>query len=142
MWIGGLGLRGFQVNKSEQVVSGHRENQQGFSFQGPLANQCNSEQIEQVLGGVGRGGGLGLGVLQVNKYEYIVGKSKGDTRDTCPPPPGGPNSFIFMHFSAENLKNNRPFGSWRTPLGKMLYLPLYIHVMGLLGLGSSPSKQF
>ena len=28
--------------------------------------------------------------------------------------PRGPNSFIFMQFSAKNLKNNSTFGSWHT----------------------------
>ena len=32
--------------------------------------------------------------------------------------PGGPNSFIFMQFSAKKMKNNSTFGSWRTPWGK------------------------
>ena len=27
----------------------------------------------------------------------------------------GPNSFIFIQFSAKKLKNNSTFGSWRTP---------------------------
>ena len=38
--------------------------------------------------------------------------------------PGGPNSFIFMQFSVKNWKNNSAFGSWRTPLGKILDQPL------------------
>ena len=40
--------------------------------------------------------------------------SKGGARDAPP----GPNSFIFMQFSAKKMKNNSTFGSWRTPLGK------------------------
>ena len=36
------------------------------------------------------------------------------------PSPVGPNSFIFIQFSAKKLKNNNTFGSWRTPLGKIL----------------------
>ena len=39
-------------------------------------------------------------------------------------PPWGPNSFIFMQFSGKKLKNNSTFGSWRTPLGKILDPPL------------------
>ena len=39
-------------------------------------------------------------------------------------PPGGPNSFIFMQFSAKKLKSNSTFGSWHTPLGKILDPPL------------------
>ena len=35
-------------------------------------------------------------------------------------PPRGPNSFIFMQFLANKLKNDSTFGSWRTPLGKIL----------------------
>ena len=42
--------------------------------------------------------------------------------------PPGPNSFIFMQFSAKNLKNNNTFQSWRTPLGKILDPPLISHV--------------
>ena len=41
---------------------------------------------------------------------------------------GGPNSFIFMQFSAKNLKNNNTLESWRTPppahFGKILDPPL------------------
>ena len=40
------------------------------------------------------------------------------------PPPGGPNSFIFMQFSGKKLKNNSTFGSWRPSLGKILDPPL------------------
>ena len=39
-------------------------------------------------------------------------------------PPGGPNSFIFMQFSAKNVKNNGTFGSWCILLGEILDLPL------------------
>ena len=38
--------------------------------------------------------------------------------------PGGPNSFIFMQFSAKNMQNDSTFGSWRTPLRKILDPPL------------------
>ena len=51
-----------------------------------------------------------------------IGGSKGGARDARPP--GGPNSFIFMQFSGKKLKNNSTFGSWRTPLGKILDPPL------------------
>ena len=37
---------------------------------------------------------------------------------------GGPNSSIFMQFSAKKLEKNNTFGSWRTPLGKILDPPL------------------
>ena len=46
----------------------------------------------------------------------IIGGSKGGARDARPP--GVPNSFIFMQFSAKNLKNNSNFGRWRTPPGE------------------------
>ena len=39
-------------------------------------------------------------------------------------PPWRFKSFIFMQFSAKKLKNNSNFGSWRTPLGKILDPPL------------------
>ena len=39
-------------------------------------------------------------------------------------PAGGPNYFTFMQFSAKNLQNNSTYGSWRTPLGKILDPPL------------------
>ena len=54
----------------------------------------------------------------------IISGSKG-APGTCAP--GGPNSFIFMQFmqfSAKILKNYSTFGSWRTPLGKILDPPL------------------
>ena len=44
---------------------------------------------------------------------------------TRPPPPGSK----FFHFHAvfsKNLKNNSNFGSWRTPLGKILDPPLVV----------------
>ena len=47
-------------------------------------------------------------------------------RIQAPPLPGGPNSFIFMQFSAKKLKNNSTFGSCRTPLGKILDPPLLL----------------
>ena len=33
-------------------------------------------------------------------------------------PPGGPNSFIFMQFSAKIINKHTHFGSWRPPRGK------------------------
>ena len=45
-------------------------------------------------------------------------------RQGCAFPSGGPNSFIFMRFSAKIFKNNSTFGSCRTPLGKILDPPL------------------
>ena len=43
----------------------------------------------------------------------ISGGSKGGARDA--PPPGGPNSFIFMQFSAKIIGSHTHFGSWRPP---------------------------
>ena len=43
-----------------------------------------------------------------------------------PPPPRGPNSFIFMQFSAKNLQNNPNLGIGApAPFGKILDLPLH-----------------
>ena len=39
-------------------------------------------------------------------------------------PPGGPNSFIFMQFSAKIINKHTHFGSWRPPPGKILDPPL------------------
>ena len=50
------------------------------------------------------------------KVNIIHWRIQGDVMDARPP--GGPNFFIFMQFSAKKLKNNGTFGSWRTPLGK------------------------
>ena len=33
-------------------------------------------------------------------------------------PPGGPNSFIFMQFSAKIINKHTHFGSWRPPPGE------------------------
>ena len=60
---------------------------------------------------------LRLGKVQINfKYIYIGGSKGG--RQGRAPPPGGPNSFIFMQFPGTKLKNNSTFGSWRPPWGK------------------------
>ena len=55
--------------------------------------------------------------------QYALADLRGGARDARPPP-GGPNSFIFMQFSGTKLKNNSTFGSWRPPLGKILDPPL------------------
>ena len=52
----------------------------------------------------------------------IIGGSKGGDRDARPP--GGPNSFIFMQFSAKNMQSYSFFGSWSTLLRKILDPPL------------------
>ena len=41
-------------------------------------------------------------------------------------PPGGSKFFHFHAVFGKNLKNNRNFGSWRTPLGKILDPPLVL----------------
>ena len=51
------------------------------------------------------------------EWNPTLADQRGSARD-APPPRGGPNSFIFMQFSAKKLKNNSTFGSWRTPSGK------------------------
>ena len=57
-----------------------------------------------------------MGLCRKGFFLLCIGESKGGARDARPA--GGPNSFIFMQFSAKNLKNNSTFGSWRTPSGK------------------------
>ena len=52
-----------------------------------------------------------------------IGGSKGGRQGRAPPP-GGPNSFIFMQFSAKIINKHTHFGSWRPPLGKILDPPL------------------
>ena len=54
-----------------------------------------------------------------------IGGSKGGGRQGRAPP-GGPNSFIFMQFSAKIINKHTHFGSWRPspPLGKILDPPL------------------
>ena len=52
-----------------------------------------------------------------------IGGSKGGRQGRAPPP-GGPNSFIFMQFLAKKLQNNSTFGSWRPLLGEILDPPL------------------
>ena len=53
---------------------------------------------------------------RINAEAYIIGGFKG--APGMPLLPRGPNSFIFMQFSAKKLKNNSTFGSWRTPSEK------------------------
>ena len=45
-----------------------------------------------------------------------VADLRGGARDARPP--GGPNSFIFMQFSAKKIGWHTHFGSWRPPWGK------------------------
>ena len=56
--------------------------------------------------------------------KIIIGRSKGGARDM---PPGDPNSFIFMQFSAKSLKNN-PILGVVAPLRKILDPPLIIAI--------------
>ena len=56
-------------------------------------------------------------------YIVSIGGSKGGRQGRAPPPWGSK----FFHFHAvfgKNLKNSSNFGSWRTPLGKILDPPL------------------
>ena len=65
---------------------------------------------------------------QQNLHVEIIGGSKGGARDARPRPLGSK----FFHFHAvfsKNLKNNSNFGSWRTPLGKILDPPLEMLLM-------------
>ena len=55
-----------------------------------------------------------VGQLQFQKYSL-------NSHPT--PPPRGPNSLIFMQFSAKNLQNNRSLGVGAPPQ-KILDLPL------------------
>ena len=79
---------------------------------------------------LGKGGLLGRGVsLAGGISQHALRQTppladlRGGARDARPPP-GGPNSFIFMQFPGTKLKNNSTFGSWRPPLGKILDPPL------------------
>ena len=45
-----------------------------------------------------------IGKSQVSILYVHTGRSKGGLQGSTPP---GPNSFIFMQFSAKNLQNNR-----------------------------------
>ena len=56
------------------------------------------------------------------KVKETIGRSKRGRQGRAPP--RGPNFFIFMQFQGKKLKNNSTFGSWRTPLGKILDPPL------------------
>ena len=46
-----------------------------------------------------------------------IGGSKGGRQGRAPPP-WGPNSFIFMQFSAKIINKHTHFGSWRPPPGE------------------------
>ena len=61
--------------------------------------------------------------LLVDAY-MCSGRSKGGVRDACPP--GGPNSFNFMHFLGKFAKIVcwGPLGSWCPLLRETLDLPL------------------
>ena len=65
--------------------------------------------------------------MEMVLYNHIYGsgRSKGDTRDACPP--GGPNSFNFMQFSGKYGKIVCwcPLGNWRPLLREIPDLPLY-----------------
>ena len=52
---------------------------------------------------------------QLGNFRQTIGGSKGEARDA----PGGPNSFIFMQFSAKNCK-----------------------IIALLGVGAPPSVKY
>ena len=65
----------------------------------------------------------------VSTSDILFGKGEegihgSNGRQGCTFPSGGPNSFIFMRFSAKKFKNNSTFGSCCTPLGKILDPPL------------------
>ena len=62
-------------------------------------------------------------VLKVTFLLIFIGSKVGG-RQELEPHSEGPKSFIFMQFSAKNLENNSNFGSWPTPLGKILDPPL------------------
>ena len=73
-----------------------------------------------------------------------IGGSKGGRQGRAPPP-GGPNSFIFMQFLAKKLQNNSTFGSWRPLLGEILDPPLLNVVADPrrpLGTGTLPRSKF
>ena len=57
-----------------------------------------------------------LALWVLTTQEYPIGGSRGGTRDERPP--GGPNSFIFMQFSATNWKIITFLGVGTPPWGK------------------------
>ena len=69
---------------------------------------------------------------------HVIGGSMGGARDA---PPRGSKFFHFHALFSKNLKNNSNFGSWRTPLGKILDPPLHVkYVLScayLMGIGVS-----
>ena len=58
----------------------------------------------------------------VNKNIFTLADLRGGARDACPP--WGSKFFHFHAVFSKNSKNNSNFGSWRTPLGKILDPPL------------------
>ena len=49
----------------------------------------------------------------LEKVTVTSGESKGDARDACPPPLGGPNSFNFMQFLKKKWQNRMLAPTWR-----------------------------
>ena len=49
-------------------------------------------------------------------FDICIGGSKGAPGTRAPP--GGPNSFIFMQFSAKIINKHTHFWSWRPPPGE------------------------
>ena len=66
------------------------------------------------------------------RYIYIyIGGSKGGRQGRAPPP-GGPNSFIFMQFSANNWKIIAFLGVGAPPWGKSWIRHWYIYIRYIL----------
>ena len=71
----------------------------------------------------------------------VIGGSKGGGV----PGTHAPRGSKFFHFHAvfsKNLKNNSNFGSWRTPLGKILDPPLMVNIFMLRLFTSSCSHSY
>ena len=79
-----------------------------------------------------RNGNLGdLMLREFNNKEITdtIGGSKGGRQGRAPP--RGSKFFHFHAVFSKNLKNNSNFGSWRTPLGKILDPPLDTETDGI-----------
>ena len=62
-------------------------------------------------------GNKGKQIMAKLQILWIEG-SLADPRGGASHAPWGPTSFIFMQFSAKQLKNNSTFGSWCIPSGE------------------------
>ena len=108
------------ISCEKQIVVTFTPCEQPFSLRNSSAFWKFYQDTGNLLGSLYSGlTALTLSMLNMTRN---IGGSKGGARDARPPL--GPNSFIFMQFSGTKLKNNSTFGSWHTPLDKILDPPL------------------